>query len=260
MLFTTGKTYARQMPLTLSHPAAVLPLRRLGLPMTAMVIGSMVLDIPLYLGSRRGYDFAHSPIAVPTVDVVGALLVLMIWFAALRDPLVDLAPSAVRSRLAPRARLTRRQWLLAPLGALIGGITHVVWDSFTHADTWGYEHVSWLRTDHLGVSGLAWSQYVSAVGGLAIICAFAVAHLRRLPAIHEARPRRTLPAVILPTVIAVAVAAGLASALLNASSGLHAMAFHGAISSVITLAAGIVLACALWHTVRQRNQEPVDEA
>jgi hypothetical protein len=246
--------------LTLSHPAAVLPLRRLGLPMTAMVIGSMVLDVPLYLGSRRGYDIAHSPAAVPTVDIVGALIVLALWFAVLRDPLADLAPSAIRNRVAPRARPTRRQWVLAPLGAFIGGVTHVAWDSFTHADRWGTEHIGWLKTDHLGVSGLRWSQYVSAVGGLIIVCAFAVAHLRTLPVIREPRPARVLPAAVLPSAIAVAVTAGLVSALGKASVSLHSMAFHGAVSSVITLAAGIVIMCAGWQLLRQRSREPVDEA
>ncbi len=249
------------MPLTLSHPAAVLPLRRLGLPMTAMVIGSMVLDIPLYLGSRRGYDIAHSPLGVPTVDILGALIVLAIWFSILRDPLVDLAPAAIRNRLAPRARLTRRQWLLAPVGALIGGITHVAWDSFTHDDTWGYKQVGWLQTDHLGVAGLRWAQYVSAVGGLVVICAFAIAHLRQLPVSQERRPPRALPAPTLPAVFGLAGATALAAALANASVGLHAMAFFGAVSGVITLTAGIFVVCIAWQVARQRSPAaPVDEA
>lgn len=247
------------MPLTLSHPAVVLPLRRLGLPMTSMVIGSMVLDIPLYLGSRRGYEIAHSPWAVPTIDIIGTLIALAIWFAVLRDPLTDLAPSAIRSRLAPRARLTRRQWQLAPIGALIGGATHVVWDSFTHDDTWGYRQVGWLQTDHLGISGLRWAQYVSAVGGLAVICAFAVAHLRRQPVIHASRPKRALPALALPAVIVVGGAAGLAAALAKASVGLHSMAFHGAVSGVIALTAGILIVCGAWQ-LRQWSRPSAGEA
>lgn len=247
------------MPLTLSHPAAVLPLTRLGLPMTSMVVGSMVLDIPLYLGSRRGYEIAHSPWAVPTIDIIGTLIALAIWFAVLRDPLTDLAPSAVRDRLAPRARLTRRQWQLAPIGALIGGTTHVVWDSFTHDNTWGYEHVTWLQTDHLGVSGLRWAQYVSAIGGLAVICAFAVAHLRRLPVIRERRPTRALPGFTLPAVLLAGVVAAATAALAKASVGLHSMAFHGAVSGVITLTAGIILACAAWQ-LRRRSWPPTGEA
>jgi hypothetical protein len=248
------------MPLTLSHPAAVLPLRRLGLPMTSMVIGSMVLDVPLYLGSRRGYDIAHSPLGVPTVDIVGALVVLALWFAVLRDPLVDLAPSAVRARLAPRARLTRRQWLLAPIGALIGGVTHVGWDSFTHYDRWGSEHVGWLQRDHLGLAGLKWAQYASGVLGLLVVGWCAVAHLRSLPPLDVRRPARVLAPAALVVVVVLAALTGLASAAAKASDGLHSMAFHGVVSSIIVFVVGTVLVCVAWQLRRQRSRASVDEA
>ena len=248
------------MPLTLSHPAAVLPLRRLGVPMTSMVIGSMVLDIPLYLGSTRGYDLAHSPLGVPTVDIAGALLVLALWFAVLRDPLVDLAPSAVRERLAPRARLTRRQWLLAPVGALIGGITHVAWDSFTHDDRWGSEHVGWLQRDHLGLAGLTWAQYASGVLGLIVVGWFAVAHLRSLPPLGIRRPARVLTPAALAAVVVLAGLTGLASAAIKASVGLHAMAFHGVVNSIIVIVVGSVLVCVAWQVIRQRGNASVGEA
>jgi hypothetical protein len=46
--------------MTLAHPVAVLPLRRFGLPMAAMVIGSMVPDVPLFLRWSSGYQVSHS--------------------------------------------------------------------------------------------------------------------------------------------------------------------------------------------------------
>jgi hypothetical protein len=239
------------VPLTLSHPAAVLPLRRIGLPLSAMVAGSLVPDLPLYLGSRRGYDVAHSPLGVPTVDVVAALVALALWFAVLRDPLADLSPDAVRSRVAPRARLTRRQRLLAPLGALVGAVTHVVWDSFTHADQWGYDHVAWLRTDHVGIAGLRWSQYGSALVGLAAIGLVVALDLRALPA----RPRRArvLSRTALPAVIALTTLAGAVAGGLHLTDGLYATVFHGALTAVAVLALGIAAACGLWHLVARRH-------
>lgn len=249
------------MPLTLSHPSAVLPLRRLGLPMTALVIGSMVPDIPLYLGSRRGYDLAHSPLGVPTVDVLGALAVLVAWFAILRDPLVDLAPSQIRNRLAPHARLTLRQWVLAPVGALIGATTHVTWDSFTHHGRWGSNHVGWLRSEHLGLAGLQWAQYVSGVIGLIVVGWFAVAHLRSLPLLDPSRAARLMAPATLAAVVALAGLAGLTSAASTASDGLQAMAFRGVVNAVIVVVIGGGLVCLAWHVRRQRRAAAcVDEA
>ena len=44
------------MPFTVSHAAAVLPLQRLGLPLTALMIGSMAPDF--------GYFFSPDAISV----------------------------------------------------------------------------------------------------------------------------------------------------------------------------------------------------
>lgn len=239
--------------MTLSHPAAVLPFRRLGLPMTAMVIGSMIPDVPLFLGWVGGYEVTHSPAGVLTVDPAATMVVLAIWFALLRDALVDLSPAIIRSRLSPRARLTARQWLLAPFAALIGTTTHVLWDAFTHPDRWGVRHVGWLRIDHAGLTGLKWAQYVSGVVGLVVVCSAVVAHLRTLPLISPPRPPRALTPVVLIAVVALAALIGLVSAMLKVSVGFHSMAFHGVVNSLIAFAAGTACACAAWQLAIRRQ-------
>ena len=70
------------MPLTLSHPAAVLPLRGLDLPVTALVAGSMVPDVPLFLGWTRGYEVTHRLLGVVTVDPILATLALVVCSAS----------------------------------------------------------------------------------------------------------------------------------------------------------------------------------
>lgn len=246
-LFTAGGTYARRVPLTLSHPAAVLPLRRLGLPMTALVLGSMTPDAPLYAGWTRAYEITHSVVGVLTVDVVATTLVVGVWFAFVRDALVDLAPPAIRSRLAPRARLTARQWRLTPRAAVIGASTHVVWDAFTHPGRWGPRHLPWLRADHLGLAGMTWAQYVSGVLGLLVVGWAVVAHLRSLPPTDARLPAPALTPAALIAALAAAALAGLVSALLEVSSGLHSMAYHGVVNSLIVLVLGLVCVCMAWH-------------
>jgi hypothetical protein len=251
-MFTTGGTYARHVPFTLSHPAAVIPLRRLGLPMSALVIGSMVLDVPLYLGSRAGYNVTHSALGIPTVDVLLTLAALWLWFAAVRDAMADLAPDAVRSRVAPSARLTARQWALAPVAAVIAAAIHVFWDLFTHADRWGGRHVDWLQSDHLGLAGIKWAQYVSGVVGLLVVGWAVVAHLRPLPS--EVRPRRALPPAVLVVAFGVAALVALASAVAKIPAGLQSMAFHAVVNGLIVLVVGLACIVAMWHlAVRQRT-------
>jgi hypothetical protein len=64
------------VPLTLSHAAAVLPLRRLGFPVTALVVGCMAPDLPLFLRWPRGYELARSLLGIASIDVVVTLVVV----------------------------------------------------------------------------------------------------------------------------------------------------------------------------------------
>ena len=223
--------------MTLAHPAAIIPLRRLGLPVSALAAGSMVPDIPLFLGWVDGYDVTHSLVGITVVDVALTVAVLLVWFSFVRDAVVDMAPASIRSRLAERARLTGRQWLLVPVAGCIGAASHLLWDSFTHPGRWGPRHIDWLWTEHAGLVGLRWAQYISGVVGLAVVTWAVVDHLRSLDPVPDARRPPVLPSAVLPAVVALAGLVGLVSAIRSVPQGFHPMAFNGVVDGLITLVA-----------------------
>src|SRR4051794_7249525 len=90
------------VPFTASHPAAVLPLVGTGLVPSALVIGSMVPDVPLFAPGPVSYAATHSPAGVVGLDVVIGLLAYVVWHAFLVAPAVALAPAEVRARLPRR--------------------------------------------------------------------------------------------------------------------------------------------------------------
>ncbi len=236
-----------RVPFTLSHPAAVLPLRRVGLPMSAMVAGSMVPDVPVFFGWPEFYRLTHSLLGVVTVAPVLSLVALGVWFHLTRDALVDLAPDPVRLRLAARARLTGRQWLLAPVAAAVGAATHVVWDDFTHEDRWGVRQVAWLRAEHGALPGYKWAQYGMSAAGLVVVAAAIAAHLRALPR-GPRRPRRhPSESVVLPAVVVVAAGVGGVVGLTYVPHGLHAVTFHGVVTGVMALVAGLLVVAVGWQ-------------
>jgi len=165
------------MPLAPAHPAAVLPLRRLGLPMSALVIGAVSPDLPVYLPVGVSYSTTHSASGLPVVVVLG-LVMLWLWFALLRDAVVDLTPY-LRDRLPPRARLDRRAWLLAPLAVAIGAATHVLWDSATH--DWGFvvQGLAFLDDDVGPLPLYRWLQHGSTALGSVVVASYGVTVLRR---------------------------------------------------------------------------------
>lgn len=232
------------MPFTPSHAAVVLPLGRLGLPTSALVIGSMVPDVPLFLHRPDGYLLTHSWTGVVGVDLGGTLALLALWTFVVRDAVVDLAPGLVRERLPARSRLGLRAWLLAPVAAVLGSLSHVVWDAFTHGDRWGVAHVGWLQAEHGPLPGHRWAQYVSGVFGLAVVLAAALAHLRSQPV--RPVPARVLPTAVLPLLAALAASYGAVAALVRLDDGLHAVAYAGVVHGIAAGAVVTVAGCAAW--------------
>jgi hypothetical protein len=169
------------MPLAPAHPAVVLPLQRLGLPLSALVVGAVAPDAPVYLPVGVSYRTTHSGWGIPADAVIGMVL-LWLWFALVRDAVVDLTPS-LRRRAPAQGRLGRRAWLLAPLAVAIGAGTHVLWDSATH--DWGFlvQGIALLREQLGPIPLYRWLQHSSTVVGSVVVAAYGVSRLRSLPVV-----------------------------------------------------------------------------
>jgi hypothetical protein len=200
------------MPFTLAHPAAVLPLRRIGYLRTApLVIGALIPDLPYYLpGALRLQSVTHTFAGSLTVCPLLGYGTLVAVFV-LRTPLTALLPARARwlclRSLAPFSRL--REWLIAPLAIVLGVWTHLLWDSFTHADGWTVHRVAALSAPvTIGpYTGTVCHvlQYLSSVFGLVVL---AVWYLR-LPAPPPERPAggrpSSTPALLLAAAAAIVI-------------------------------------------------------
>ncbi len=138
------------MPGTFSHPAAVLPLRRLTprrLNFAALVIGSMTPDFGYFINRFDLSSFAHTfagtfLACVPT----GVLLLLLLYLFA--RPVCYTLPSPHRQALLPICPAFPRRvsaWLIILLSLLLGAWTHTLWDAFTHENGLFVEQFAVLR-------------------------------------------------------------------------------------------------------------------
>lgn len=240
------------MPITVAHPALVLPLARLtarwGLPLTPLVVGAMVPDVPLFARSRTVYELTHSPLGIAVWAPLATTAVVLVWFVVVRDALVGLAPPPVRRRLAPHVSLTRRAWAWVPFAGVVGALTHVAWDSFTHPGRWGWETIPWLSAQQGPLPGGKWLQYGSGVVGMALVAGAAVLWLRSRP------PRDVPPRVTGVPLLELAVGAAALVALVTAvdrlPEGLHAVAFEGVVHGLVALVAALLVAAGTWHVLR----------
>ncbi|WP_030672450.1 DUF4184 family protein [Streptomyces rimosus] len=211
------------MPFTLSHAAAVLPvLRRTGeargpLVASALVAGSFAPDITYFAdsvlpGAMLFGDFTHGIPGVLTVDVLITAVLVGGWLL-LREPLVALLPAAWRGRVyavvrgrprtggLPVAAYLARFYASAVLGAL----THIVWDAFTHPGRWGTRLIPVLNEVVGGFPLCMYIQYGTSALALGVIGWFLWTALRRVPdpAVPAGLPVPAggrLPAVALLTV------------------------------------------------------------
>ncbi len=178
------------MPYTLSHVAVVLPfarpLARLRI-LSAMVIGSMVPDFGYMLPLHPLRPVTHSAVSLVTFSLPLGLLSYWLFQRWMKVPLFNLLPDQAYLRwrpfAAPAESNSLRQWLLAAGGVLVGAVTHLVWDGFTHEgargmrmmpelDDWRFE----LHGHHL--IGARLLQDGSSILGLAMVLTMLIYSLR----------------------------------------------------------------------------------
>jgi hypothetical protein len=181
------------LPFTVAHAAAVLPLHHISkheLPLSALMIGSMAPDFGYFFSHEASRQLTHSFFGLIVFALPAGLLVWLFYVAALEKATITLLSDRWHTRFAHTAALTSVLIVRAGVAIILGAFTHVLWDAFTHRDTFvtntfpvltgptpGF---SWLPIYHL-LHGL------SSLVGLALLAMWARS-LHRLPARSLIRP------------------------------------------------------------------------
>lgn len=132
------------MPFTISHAAAVLPFSR---PLarwhllSACVIGSMVPDFHLFLPWHLQRFETHSFIALFTFCLPLGLACYWLFQWHIKVSVVELLPDAAyrrwRAYEQPAEFASLKAWALGAFGVMLGALTHLIWDAFTHENARG---------------------------------------------------------------------------------------------------------------------------
>ncbi len=192
------------MPFTISHAAAVLPFAR---PLarwrllSATIIGSMVPDFGLLMPWRPPRIDTHSAASLLTFSLPVGLAVFWIFQQLLKTPVISVLPDAAHARwrrfAEPADIRSPKQWLLAAAGVVVGAVTHLIWDGFTHEDARGLRMIPALMDPVVDIAGYRlvgarlW-QDLSSLIGLAMVLGFVAYALRPGPVVGDC-PARSLP-------------------------------------------------------------------
>jgi len=258
------------MPVTFAHPAAILPLARRGLVLSALVVGSMAPDFPYYIQMSAKNQYGHTFSGIFLLCVPSGLAVLWVFHCVLKYPLLALLPEDHRQCLLPVAANFRfgpvRQFALILLSLALGAATHIVWDAFTHQNGWVVRHLPALSApvfpfapERLRVYKLL--QYLSSVLGTLLLVAAYLRWYRDAPRAAASLPV-TLSTVnrwrVLLLLCLTPVVAALGNALIHresvpASRRIEALTFQALVSFAASLVAGLLLYSGWWHLAARRR-------
>ncbi len=247
------------MPFTVTHVVAVLPFARL-LPLTALAVGSMIPDLPLFVDIGVDYYDTHSLRGVVVACLPLGLAACLVWHRLIKRPLLALAPDGLRARLyAPLCAPSPGAVGIAAtaLAVAVGALTHVVWDAFTHYGRWGVEAIACLERSYevagLRIAGYQFFQHGSSLVFLPLLALIAWRHTARQPAL--ASPRG-LPLALRSALVAALLVVPLVVGLLAVDAGRPAspgVLLERVVTVSIATFWGLALAYGVIHTLAGRR-------
>lgn len=258
------------MPWTFAHPAAAVLVWRFGgasLPLSGLAMGSLSPDFGYYVGAFGLATHAHTLRGTLEVCVPSAFVLLLIVLR-LRGLLVAPLPQPHRRAIEclPSPSLQSAANIARMLVALwVGAMTHLAWDSFTHAGGAMVSVIAPLRHVLFDVSGRAFAtytilQHVGTLFGIVVIGTAYGRWLSRTVGMASCLQWRALRGFIPLVMVALSCAAiGFASAILKLGpgSGWPVIVFRGIVDATIAFAAAyLLLACRARreHTVSMHGE------
>jgi hypothetical protein len=178
------------MPFTVSHAAAVLPLQRFKLPLTALMIGSMSPDFGYVFSYESSRQITHSVPGLFVFCLPAGLAVWLFYVYFLEKATITLLSDRWHTRFAHTDAITPALIARASLAIVLGAITHLIWDDFTHRGTFTTTAIPVLMAP---APGLSWLPIYHLLHGLSTVVGLVILyqwmqHLHRQPARSLIRP------------------------------------------------------------------------
>ena len=158
--------------------------------LSALVVGSLAPDFRYFLNLAPRSHFGHSVKGIFVFCLPAGLAVLWVFQTAMKLPLISLAPESHQQRLVTLAKPFRwggaGRFTLIVASLVLGSISHLAWDAFTHDKGLVVRNVPDLRLpleefgSHRPVYNLL--QHGSSLLGLALLAFWYWRWLKRTPA------------------------------------------------------------------------------
>lgn len=128
------------MPFTPSHTAIILPLLRLRIfSASGLIMGSMVPDFEFFMRLSGHGIYGHTIAGIFWFNIPVALAFIFFYHIWVRDPMIANLPLYFRRRFKPFAvfdfvTFFKTNYIKVLYSIVLGNISHIAWDAFTHFD------------------------------------------------------------------------------------------------------------------------------
>lgn len=171
------------MPFTPSHAAIVLPLVKKNpryFSATALIIGSLAPDFEYFFKFSIDKVHGHTLAGLFYFNLPTVVLLSFLFHGIVKKNLISNLPAELQSRFQPLYDFNfleyfKNHWLVFCISAIVGAVSHIFWDSFTHSSGFFVRHLPFIyeniRIPFRGVNYTFWYalQNLSTVVGLIII-------------------------------------------------------------------------------------------
>ncbi|HEV7349642.1 DUF4184 family protein [Telluribacter sp.] len=125
------------MPFTFSHPAIVLPLKKMKpgwFSLSGLVFGSLAPDFEYLMAFSGNYDYGHTHPGIFLFDLPLTFFLSALFHLLIRNPLLSHLPAPFDRKYSGFlsfnfATYFKKHWLVFFSSALLGIFSHLVWDS-----------------------------------------------------------------------------------------------------------------------------------
>lgn len=242
------------MPLTIAHPVAVLPLRRCGLSMSALVVGSLIPDLEYFLHVTMVSEFSHTPTGLFAFCLPAGLIVLWLFHHLWKPPMIAVLGDEHSHHFKPYRFRPFSHFLLICSSLLIGAFTHLLWDAFTHDYGWAVQRFSLLSQSSGSRPRYRVLHLWSTVLGGAALMIYALYH--RKWTLHALANGWRLVFLVGWISVAMGIALGLlVTGDITTAEGLRRWGSNAMVVGSMVMLSVVTLLCMIWH-IRQRRVRP----
>jgi hypothetical protein len=170
------------MPFTAAHPAIVLPLKKLNerwFSTTGLVIGSITPDFSYFLSFALNTRISsHQLPDVFTFNLPVTIVLALLYHGIIKESLIEHLPPFFKRRANPAKqsnwlKYLYKHWAVFLGSALIGILSHLLWDSFTHFEGYFANKIPWLLDQisffGINITASRLMQHLSTIVGIIYI-------------------------------------------------------------------------------------------